>query len=338
MPSPITEEAIQIIDSARSRGPLVPTEYAQELPPRAGALARLLLDKRIVDDAAKYQVADASAVRWRRLYTFLASTGLCVAFLSVVLGAIRLYFAVSASAASIEWVRPYLGWSQWVLLAITVICVSTLFVLQPARRWFRARAEAEQSRLRLFRLLMSGSSGADATEAPLLPLQLECFRRHLLENERVFFHNRSRQYRRAVNVGKLLGAIALAFICLASLPQLVSSLSELGALSWIPEAVERLVRGLLADKKLYALAWLCGISLQLLATKLVIISPVARHAERYEMMNMLLDLDPWQISGVRVAAASGAREPVQWFSDSVLRALAAETKMWSEQEEQKPGR
>ena len=330
MTSPIIEEAIKIIDAAPSHGPLRPAEYANALPQRAAALAHVLTDERIVTEAERYRVADASAVMWRRVHGFLARSALFFAAVSVVLGGARLYLTASADVSSIDSARAHLGQAQSFFLIVWLVSVTALILLQPGRRWFHKRAAAELARQRLFGLLMSGSSKADETAAPFLPLQLECFRRHLLETQHGFFQRRSRQNKRAVRVGRLCGAVALLFIGVASLPQLYTSLSALGALDWTPEFLQMLVLRLLGDRKLYALAWLVGISVQLLVTNLATVSPVARHAERYEMMKTLLDLDPWQLADVRKAAASGTRGPVEWFSNGVLNVLSAETRMWSE--------
>ena len=338
MTSPITEEAKKIIDASPSHGPLRPAEYAKALPPRAGALARVLTDERIVAEGEKYRAADASAVMWRRVHGFLARSVLLFVTLAVVLGGVRLYLAASGDASSIEAARARLGQAQSFLLIVWLVSVTVLILLRPARRWFHERATAELARQRLFGLLMSGSSRADETEAQLLPLQLECFRRHLLEPQRGFFQRRSRQNGRIVKVGKLCGAVALLFIGVASLPQLYTSLSALGALDWTTEFLQELASRLLADRKLYALAWLVGISLQLLVTNLATVSPVARHAERYEVMKTLLDLDPLQLADVRKAAASDTRGPVEWFGKGILNVLSAETRMWLEREERRLGR
>jgi hypothetical protein len=100
----------------------------------------------------------------------------------------------------------------------------------------------------------------------------------------------------------------------------------------VPVFLTEFISRLLADKKPYALAWLLGTSLQLFVTYLAIISPVARHAERYQIMSMLLDLDPSLLVGAREAAASGVHGPVEWFSNSVLSALSAEMRMWLERQ------
>ena len=330
-PSEVADEAIRIIEAVADYTPLRPLEYAKALDarePGAAALARVLTSEDILKEAQTYRAADRSATWWRRVYGLLARAGLVFTLLSVVLAGVGFYAAASAGASAIEATRAYIGQTQIVLLMLWFVCVIVLVVLKPARRWFRARAAAELSRQRLFGLLMSSTSEPAKTEIPLLPLQLECFRRHFLESQRQFFQARSRQNRFARNAGRVLGGVALLFVGIATLPQLLSSLTELGALNRVPALLIEFISRLLADKKIFALAWLLGTSLQLFVTYLAMISPVARHAERYQIMTMLLDLDPSLLIDAREAAASGVRGPVEWFSKSVLSAVSAETRMW----------
>jgi hypothetical protein len=141
-----------------------------------------------------------------------------LALLSVVLGGARFYLAASVDVSVFDAMREHIWRMQSLLVVLWFVCVIGLVVLKPARRWFRARAVAELSRQRLFGLLMSGSSEPAKTEALLLPLQLECFRRHLLESQCRFFQERSRQNLRARNAGQALGVVALLFAGIATLP------------------------------------------------------------------------------------------------------------------------
>ena len=50
------------------------------------------------------------------------------------------------------------------------------------------------------------------------------------------------------------------------------------------------------------------------------------------LLRMLLDLDPSLLVDAREAAASGVHGHVEWFSNSVLSALSAETRMWLERQ------
>jgi hypothetical protein len=334
MPSPITEEAIKIIDGAPAYGPLKrPAEYAEALPPEAGALARVLSSTKFQEEAERYQEADKSAVRAQRWHLWLARTALFSVFPSVVLGGVSVYMSTSAGAPAIEAVRPYLVPAQALFVSASFVCAIALLLFAPRRRWLGARARAELHRWVFFRRLMSAPGSAEGAERPLLPLQLECFRRHLFEDQHQFFDARVQRYRSAARVGRLFGAVALLLVGMASLPQLAASLSELGAFDWLPERLQRFLALLVGDKRLYALAWLYGISLQLVVTRLAFISPVARHVERYEVMGALLSRRS-QLAEARNAAAMDNRAPAEWFTRDVLDILETEHRMWIGEDEQ----
>ncbi len=63
MPSPITQEAIDIINAAPSCGPLHPAEYTSALTQNATGLARILGKEEIITAATAYHEADGRAVR-----------------------------------------------------------------------------------------------------------------------------------------------------------------------------------------------------------------------------------------------------------------------------------
>lgn len=335
MPDPITEEAIRIIDAAPVRGPVRPADYAKALPPEAGALARVLSSKAVLEEAERYRIADKGAIRAQRSHLWLPRSALIAVYASVVLGGVGVYLSTATDASLVDAVRPYLTVAQALFMGISCVCLIALSLLAaPRRRWLEARARAEWHRWSLFRLIMSGSSKPSGTEVELLPLQLECFRRHLVDDQRRFFDARVQRHRRAARVGKVLGVVALVLIGLASLPQLAASLSSLGAFDWMPDAVHSFIASLVTDKKLYALAWLYGISLQLLITRLAFISPVARHVERYEVMRGLLSQTSRRLAEARDAAVAASHVPVEWFTRSVLDILETEHQMWLVREEQ----
>lgn len=334
MPSPITEAAIKIIDGAPPYGPLTrPADYAKALPPEAGALARVLSGREFFEEAQRYEKADNSAVKAQRSHLWLARTALFSVFPSVVLGGVGVYMSTSAGAPAIEAVRPYLVPAQALFVSASFVCAIAILLFAPRRRWLAARARAEQHRWAFFRRLISAPGNTEGAERPLLPLQLECFRRHLFDDQRQFFEARVLRYRRTARVGRLFGVAALLLVGVASLPQLAASLSELGALDWLPERLQRFLTLLVGDRRLYALVWLYGISLQLVVTRLAFISPVARHVERYEVMWALFSRTS-QLAEARDAAAVDNRAPAEWFARSTLDVLETEHRMWIGQDEQ----
>ena len=185
----VTEEAIGIIDAAPSQGPLRIAEYAKALPPRAAALKRVLLERGIGKAVERYREADFAALDAQARFRRLGWTAAYAGFLAAVLGGVLLYLASDASTASI---RSNLGLVQSALLSVSLFCSAFLFVLKPFREWGLRRGDAEAMRLQIFGLVMwsdesgdnelSGQTAPGEVPLPLLPLQLECFRRHLLDD------------------------------------------------------------------------------------------------------------------------------------------------------------
>jgi hypothetical protein len=322
MPSPITDQAIEIIEAAPAHGPLRPGDYADQLPPEAGALGRVLRGDEVVKAAADYRAADARArasqTRFRQLGQVTAYGG----FLAAALGGVLLYLGADPAQ---ETLRANLGLAQFVLLFLSLLSAFLLFVSKPYRSWRTERGKAEAMRLRVFALMIGGRSERKEGEAALLPLQLECFRRHLLDDQRKFFAGRGPQQRRIVWAWKALGAASLLFVLAASVPQLLR-LEQMGLM---PEIVRTLIAQIPLDLKAYALAGLLGGSLQGLVAALAVISPAQRNAERYKEMCERLDHHAQvELDGVRAEAAAANANAVRDFARRVSDALAEEGKEW----------
>jgi hypothetical protein len=323
MRSKLTEEAINIIDAAPSQGPLRIAEYAKALPPRAAALRRVLLeDEEIGKAVERYREADFAALdaqaRFRRLGWTAAYTG----SLAAVLGGVLLYLASDASTALM---RSNLGLVQSTLLSVSLLCAAFLFVFKPFREWGLRRGDAEAMRLQVFGLMMSGRSPSGDNEIPLLPLQLECFRRHLLDDQRTFFALRRRQHRRTVLIWKGLGAIAFLLVLGSIFVQAV----RLEALGVPVDALRRIMASVALDQKAYALAGLIGGSLQGLLAALTVMSPAERNANKYkEMLSRLDKYTAEVLEKVRAGAEAGDERAVGKFALQITDDLAAECGEW----------
>ena len=319
MTSPTTEEAKTIIDAAPSYGPLRPAEYAGALPPRAGALARVLRQMEIVDAGRDYARADADAQgQFNRLGWTAAYSG----FSAAVLGGILLYMGSDPSTATI---RSNLGLAQSLFLSVSLLCALVLVFFKPYRRWRNRRGDAEVKRLQIFALMMKANEAAAEGEAPLLPLQLECFRRHLFHDQRDFFTRRGRQQSMTVLAWRVIGAFALLLVLASLFPQLV----RLQAVGLLPEALQKLVAGLPLDQKHYVLAGLIGGSLQGLLAALAVMSPAERNAGKYrEMRGLFEKYTSEDLTAARAAAAAGDVDLVREFAVRITEDLAAEGREW----------
>lgn len=320
--SSITDEAKRIIDSAPAHGPLQPAAYAAALPVSAAALGRVLGERRIVDAAENFQAADKAAIAAQKKFAKLGRRAAYSGFLAAVLGGFLLYLP----ANSAEWQRTTAGLAQLFFLVVSLLAAFALFLSKPYRTWRTQRGIAEALRLQIFAHMMSGQpQPEDPNGSFLLPLQLECFRRHLLHDQREFFARRGPQHYRTVLLWKGIGVLAIALILAAALPEILK-LYQFGLL---PEKLRSLIESIPLKQKGYALLGLIGGSLQGLLAALTVISPAERNAHMYKTMRERLDgYTENELDGIRAQAAVGDREAVVRFAGKVGADLAQESSEW----------
>ena len=328
-PAGITEEAIRIIAAAPEYGPLRPLEYAKALPPRAAALARVLMDERIVEAAGRYQKADKRAIRAQRWFVSIGKAAAYTGFLAAVLGGALLYIASDASEPSLI----AIGALQFGFLVVSLTGSLALYAVKPFRAWRRERGQAEAERLNIFTLIMADTSTATEAEAPLLPLKLECFVRHLLDDQRAYFRRRGPQHRRVARRWFRLRILALILIGAACLPLLAKLEAFSGIPDWLRTTISWLQSWLPLKggnvQKNYALLALLGGALQGLLAALAVISLADRNADKFEAMLERLDsYSEEKLGGARLAATKGDGVAVGEFARQIVSDLAAEASEW----------
>jgi hypothetical protein len=321
MRSKFTEDAIKIIERAPDHGPLRPLAYADALPPEAGGLAELLRTQEIAGAAKDFHEADGRAIHAQTFFTWIARTAAFSGFLAAVLGGLILYFGAAAVAHALGTV---LGVSQIGFLALSLIGSLVLYSFKPFRYWRARRGEAELARVEIYSRIIRAP--APTSDALLLPLKLECFRRHLLEDQQAFFVKRGGEHRKTVRVWTTLRVVALILIVAACVPLLAK-------FPWLPDAVRNpLARLPLAGpgvQEAYALAGLLGASLQGLLAALAAISLAERNADKYEAMAMRLKkLADDELEGARANAASLHLNEVETFTARITNDLKLEAYDW----------
>lgn len=321
MPS-ITEEAIAIIDNAPAHGPLQPEAYAAALPVRAAPLARVLGEQHIVDAAKRFRAADEAAIEAQGRFVRLARRAAYSGFLAAVLGGFVLYLPTDGP----EPLRTGVGLAQLFFLVVSLLAGFVLFLSKPYRTWRTERGSAEALRQQIFAHLMLREPGQDDPNGSfLLPLQLECFRRHLLRDQRDFFARRGPQHFRTVLIWKVIGVVAIALILAAALPEIL----KLYRFGLLPEQVHNLISSIPLSQKAYALLGLIGGCMQGLLAALTVISPAERNAQAYKTMRERLNgYADKELDGVRALAAAGDREAVARFVGKVGADLARESSEW----------
>jgi hypothetical protein len=329
----VTEQAMTAIgaDDPGADWQLAPQAHAAMLPAQAGALRRVLEQTRIREIAKEFEVADRLAVKEQKHYKSVALT--------------RLYAGVTATIIGSTFVLPMEMWIgkftsvaaavQYIALATSVLTLLHLIRARPFDVWMKARARAEIARIDLFdEVLLGVDRDLQPDELPLLPLQLEYFRRYQLDMQRRYYRDRGGQHARAagqttrwqiesIALSGVAGAVAVAaFFKLALqyglqppdwLKILTDPVKELP--DWTNRAV--LMGGIIASVMFGA-----SVSRSLMDLD-------ERNASRYLTTADNLDfLAKRDLLAARAAAAAGEADKVKAFVDEIQRLVSSEHQEW----------
>jgi hypothetical protein len=326
MTSPTTREAIDIIDGITegpgAKGPLEqPFEFVKALPDRAAALKTLIGRDEILQTAQKYHAADLRAVAAQMRFVRMGRVTAYTGFLAAIIGGLLLYFGSAEPTRTLYFLLEAL---QFGLLAISLLGSLALYTLKPFRTWRQERGEAEWERVSLFARIMSGRT--DNADPLQLPLQLECFRRYLLEDQLKYFKRRGPQHRRAVRWALALRLLALALLLLAAVPLLAK-------IPWLPDWARAALAWFPIEgpgvPEMYALGGLVGGALQGLLAALAVISLSERNADKFaRMAERLQAYAETRLPEAREAAAQGNGLVVGEFARQIACDLAAEASEW----------
>jgi hypothetical protein len=328
-PDQIIAEAKRIINTAPDYGPYRPDDYANALPPAASELAGLLRSRGMKELVEQYHDADRRAIlaqTWNNLLTqaaALAGVG------AGVLGGVYLLLDVSVSPFSLG-----VGTIPFCLLAVALICLLSSFLFRPLRIWKVRRLEAEKLRLAIFNRIV-GRSEKPGDGLPLA-LNLECFRRHLFEDQMIYFKRRSKDKQREARFWKGLGWFAATLTVLgSSIPQALAFITVLGDREgWFYDVLRFSASLLPTDRKLYAVLWFVGLNLAALATLLPMIYRSSDLAKTYRREFRFLKRCKRHLADARDAAATRQWASMYYlFPQLVLNMLLEGVEEWASQEE-----
>ncbi len=328
MPSPITEQAIAIIEAAPKDGPLKdPVGYANALPDEAAGLRHLLRSRDIGEISNTYVAADELALRGQTQFGWMAWSAAYAGFLAALLGGLLFY--MNALSAGREYENAVWA-AQYVCLSISVITAFAVGRLKPYVTWRHQRSAAEKARRGFFAAIVAPAPLANTpVDGLLLPLKLECFRRHLLEGQLTYFGDRGADYRMTVWRWRIARIVAVALIIAAGVPLL----AHIETMPWLAHWMRRLVdfaplKGDIA-RKTYWFAGLVGGFLQGFLTLASSISLAERNAEKFEATKARLEsyLGDY-LDGARAGAAQADQASVTSFTKLILEDLEVEASDW----------
>lgn len=306
---------------------LEPLSHARQLPPAAGALKRVLEHP---DNAAlmeRFLAADREAIKKQARYLGWSRRAFWCRFLSIVCGTVALLDVAQLLPAGVASVGLGL---QYAFIAGALIVSLMLSVREPFEHWMQARAEAENARLDLFGKITSATEPAQAGELPLLPLQLEYFRRYMLDAQRRYYRKRGEEHARAAGKTKLwqITVIGLTVLALA-----IATLGFVGGFAQIPmpQAMRDVIEASLTDRgQIVMLAGgIVASALGDLTAALSLASLDRRNAARYLSNADNLDfLSAQYLAEARAAAAAGDRGKTLSFIDLVQGIISSEHREW----------
>ncbi|MGD1870020.1 MAG: hypothetical protein ACFB0F_11035 [Neomegalonema sp.] len=308
---------------------LRPKAHVEQMKPEAGALKRILErpgTKEIIDEHIRF---DEQAGRAQKLYKGPSLWSARFSFISVLTASIAVILEGVDFFPMNEWSRVFaIVTGVSVLLSFALSLVTTW--AKPFERWMLARAEAEVRRMRLFTEVTSSDEAPQAGEAPLLPLQLEYFRRYQLDVQRAYYGKRSRDHATVVRTASRLRLFAMVLVVLASIP-LVFTLTGIG---WNDIPV---VGGLFSafemsadrENRIFLGLGTIGAALQGLLAARLLLGQDERNATRYAAtFSNLEDLASRPLTDARAAASVGDREGVLAFVALVQEQVSSEHREW----------
>lgn len=298
---------------------LRPEIHADQLPMEAGALARILRSDAIKEVIRNYRVSDHRALRFQRWYKRLGGAAIVFQAIGALVGA--LFLVVNFSSYAPNWAQRANFIELFALLvAISVGGMTAIFDVY--RKWNQARAAAEIARVEFFHRLVSASVQVVSSELPVLPFQLEYFRRYQLQIQKAYYRQRGSEHLLAYRVQQAISvglAIATAFLLLVAANGLFRLGLDFGEVGhWLTARTEHNVfAGLLLG------------TFSVLLMNWSLLSQSENNAKRYAAtLANLEQAESEYLESAREAAEAGDKEGVVGFVDWINQFVSIEHRQW----------
>ncbi|MGD9786202.1 MAG: hypothetical protein AB7U49_16135 [Hyphomicrobiaceae bacterium] len=306
---------------------LQPSKHADALGPECGSLVRVIRRSHLEETIGALEAADRDAVRARNRYKWLANWSARFSFVAALIAVLVLLVTVGLLdwASHLKW----LSYAQAAALGLSIVLSFLLAYFRPFAAWMEHRAEAEYQRIHYFDRVVGAEEPAADGELPLLPLQLEYFRRYQLDVQRKYYKERGAEHQRAERWATGLRVIALIIIGLSVVPALAAgfgwSVTDLTG-GFIGGADQRDAQKL--DILVIALST-AGAALQGLLAASALINLDERNAARYAATSQNLEtLGSRPLDEARTAAAAGDVKSVRDFVQLVQDQTSSEHREW----------
>ena len=319
----ITRDALSAIgeDSALD-WQLQQETHALSLPPSAGALKRVLERDIFASAVEAYKTNDAAAISSRKQRVFYAGWAAALSFISIVCASILLVvfgLAPSATDPIVTTLSIIIGLS--ISLSFMLSLLEKWF--DPAQKWMAGRAVAENARMRLFNEAVAAEEPVKANELPLLPLQLEYYRRYQLDVQKRYYEGRGAKHQSVVRWSTGVRVVALVMVLVAGLPE-VSSLAGYSSTDWLGAAIDPDL-----ETRIFVGLSTIGAALQGWLAARLLMGLDERNAARYmSTAENLIALSGQPLEEARKAASTGDRKAVLGFVALVQEQVSSEHREW----------
>lgn len=327
--SDITKQAIEAIgENAPTDWRLEPKEHARSLPEIAGSLKRTLEQEGLKGVIGRFSEADQRAISQQLHYKRVGRIGIWTRFLSILIGAAFIFpferLVIGSDGGPLLFgmdITQAAFVIQLLLLGSAFFAGQWLAYFRPYDKWMEARAKAEDARIELFDKVLRSKEQARPGELAILPLQLEYFRRYLLDVETSFYKGRGEEHSKAAGRSSLWMFIRYILIAAAGLTLVYGVAAIFGTVPWIDE---------LSRKGFIALATVAS-AIYGVMYDISLMDMNDRNAARYQSTyEKLAYLRERGLDNARESAVRGDRDGVLQFATVVNDQISAEHREWIE--------
>lgn len=306
---------------------LAPEAHAADLPPEAGALARILQRPSIHTLMSAFQEADALAVSAQKRYRFWGRLGIYAIAAAALIGTALIVQVDGFFGPSAKWIVLTM---QYIALVISVIAAQWLQIARPFEEWMANRGKAEIARIQIFDEVLSADEELHGPqEKSVLPLQFEYFRRYQLDVQRAYYKGRGEQHRRASGSAGFWKWLSISLtilwllICTVALAHFAADQGWTDLPSWLAFIdLGRFEPWIIALGVVASSVYAANSARSLMDLD-------ARNAARYKTVSDNLEYVTVELMELsRTAANQGDRDTVLAFVRRVQDLLASEHKEW----------
>ena len=306
---------------------LQPSRHAEGLGPEAGTLLRVLSSTELDEPIKIFENEDRAAIAVQKRYKFGAGWAALLSLVAVIIAAVLIVVQpLGLASPSVVQVLVIVQGASLVASFVLSLLNSHASLFS---RWMTHRANAEFWRIEYFKRVMAANEQHGPNELPLLPLQLEYFRKHQLDVQRRYYDKRGAQHARAVRWGAILRWLALILIVIAAVPPIAAGIgfdwhAYLVSSGWTMPPIE-----LAIQQRAFISLSTIGAALQGWLAARDLMNQDARNAARYAATLVNLEaLAERPLDEARSAAAEGDKDRVLQFAALVDQQISSEHREW----------